>query len=80
MGGMQSGPAADGGLRPAFAAVRERLGLVLALVGLAGVGWGWTVTQMQGMDDGPWTALGAFSWFIGAGLAFAGYLALSRRG
>jgi predicted metal-binding membrane protein len=64
MSGMQSGPAADSGLRSAFAAVRERLGLVLALVGLAGVGWGWTVTQMQGMADVPWTHLGAFSWFI----------------
>ena len=22
---------------------------------------------MQGMDDGPWTALGAFGWFLGPG-------------
>ena len=53
------------GLGPAFAAVRARLGLVLALFGLAALGWWWTVGQMQGMDDGPWTSLGAFGWFLG---------------
>jgi predicted metal-binding membrane protein len=64
-GGTRSGPAAgSGGLRPAFAAVRERLGPVLALVGLAGVGWGWAAGLMQGMDEGPWTPLGGFTWFI----------------
>ena len=45
---------ADPGLRPAFAAVRARLGLVLVLFALAGVGWWWTARQMAGMDDGPW--------------------------
>jgi predicted metal-binding membrane protein len=45
--------------------VRVRLGLVLALFALAAVGWWWTVNQMQGMDDGPWTSLGAFGWFLG---------------
>ena len=58
-------PARDAGLAPAFAAVRTRLGLVLLLFALAAAGWWWTVGQMQGMDDGPWTALGALGWFVG---------------
>ncbi|HTF54007.1 MAG TPA: DUF2182 domain-containing protein [Pseudonocardia sp.] len=61
----QTRPIADSGLRPAFAAVRVRLGLVLALFGLAGIGWWWTVEQMRGMDDGPFTHLGTFAWFLG---------------
>jgi predicted metal-binding membrane protein len=59
-----SSPAAGSGLRPAFAAVRTRLGLVALLFALAGVGWWWTVGQMRGMDNGPWTGLGAFGWFL----------------
>jgi predicted metal-binding membrane protein len=55
----QAGPA------PAFAAARARLGLVAALFALAGVGWWWTVGRMRGMDDGPWTSLGSFWWFLG---------------
>jgi predicted metal-binding membrane protein len=54
-----------GGLAPAFAAVRVRLGLVAALFVLAGAGWWWTARQMQGMDAGPWTALGSLGWFLG---------------
>jgi predicted metal-binding membrane protein len=54
-----------GGLAPAFAAVRVRLGLVAALFALAGVGWWWTAQQMRGMNQGPWTALGALGWFLG---------------
>ena len=53
------------GLAPAFAAARARLGLIALLFGLAAVGWWWTVDQMRGMDDGPWTGLGTFSWFAG---------------
>ncbi|HEY1368906.1 MAG TPA: DUF2182 domain-containing protein [Gaiellaceae bacterium] len=53
------------GLSPAFGAARARLGLVLLLCALAGLGWWWTVGQMDGMDDGPWTGLGAFGWFVG---------------
>jgi predicted metal-binding membrane protein len=53
------------GLRPAFAATRAQLGLVAGLFLLAGVGWWWTADQMQGMDDGPWTGLGTFGWFVG---------------
>ena len=45
--------------------VPVRLGLVLGLFALAGAGWWWTVERMQGMDDGPWTALGTFGWFLG---------------
>jgi predicted metal-binding membrane protein len=53
------------GLAPAFAATRTRLGLVALLFVLAGVGWWWTVDQMRGMDDGPWTGLGTLGWFVG---------------
>jgi predicted metal-binding membrane protein len=57
--------AGGGGLAPAFAAVRTRIGLVVLLLAVAAVAWWWTVDQMQGMDEGPWTDLGAFGWFIG---------------
>ena len=53
------------GLAPAYAATRARLGLIALLLALAGVSWWWTLDQMQGMDDGPWTALGAPGWFLG---------------
>src|SRR5580765_8118973 len=65
MAAEQARPVAGSGLGPAFAAVRVRLGLVLTLFGLAALGWWWTVRQMRGMDDGPWTSLGAFGWFVG---------------
>ena len=58
-------PVTGSGLRPAFAAVRVRLGLVLALFALAALGWWWVVGQMRGMDDGPWSSVGAFGWFLG---------------
>lgn len=61
----RQGRTGAGGLAPAFAAVRVRLGLVLALFVLAGVGWWWTVRQMHGMDEGPWTGLGTLGWFLG---------------
>jgi predicted metal-binding membrane protein len=57
--------ATDAGLRPAFAATRAQLGLVAILFVLAAVGWWWTIRQMRGMDNGPWTALGTFGWFVG---------------
>jgi predicted metal-binding membrane protein len=57
-----------GGLAPAFAAVRSRLGLVVLLFVLAGVAWWSTAGAMQGMDDGPWTSLGTFGWFLGVWL------------
>jgi predicted metal-binding membrane protein len=53
------------GLAPALAAVRARLALVGLLFVLAASGWWLTVDQMRGMDGGPWTGLGTFSWFIG---------------
>jgi predicted metal-binding membrane protein len=56
--------AAGAGLRPAYAASRAHLGLVFALFALAGVGWWWTIRQMRGMDNGPWTDLGTFGWFL----------------
>lgn len=57
-------PSGGGGLGPALSAVRARLGLVASLFALAGVGWWWTAGQMRGMDDGPWTGLGALGWFL----------------
>jgi predicted metal-binding membrane protein len=54
-----------GGLSPAFAAARARLGLVVLLFGLAGIGWWWTADQMRGMDQGPWSGLGTAGWFLG---------------
>ena len=53
------------GLGPAFAAARTRLGLIALLFALAAIGWWWTVEQMRGMDNGPWTDLGATGWFLG---------------
>ncbi len=58
-----------GGLAPAFAAARTRLGLIALLLALAAVGWWWTVDQMHGMDGGPWTGLGALAWFAGIWVA-----------
>ena len=49
----------------ALAAVRIRLTLVVALLGLAGLGWWRTVEEMRGMDRGPWTGLGSAGWFLG---------------
>jgi len=57
--------APTGGLSPALAATRARLGLVALLFVLAGLGWWWTVDRMQGMDNGPWTDLGTLGWFLG---------------
>lgn len=56
---------AAAGLGPALAVARARLGLVALLMALAAIGWWWTSVRMQGMDDGPWTGLGAFGWFTG---------------
>ena len=61
----QAPPTGGGGLAPAFAAVRARLGLVAVLFALAGGGWWWTARQMRGMDAGPWTGLGTLGWFLG---------------
>jgi len=58
--------AGSAGLGPALKAARSRLGLVAALVAIAAAGWWWTGDRMAGMDDGPWTALGTLSWFLGA--------------
>jgi len=54
-----------GGLAPAFAAARTRLGLIVLLLALAAAGWWRTADEMQGMDGGPWTDLGTLAWFVG---------------
>jgi predicted metal-binding membrane protein len=56
---------ARAGLGPAFAAARARLGLIAVLLALAAVAWWSTADRMQGMDQGPGTALGALGWFLG---------------
>ncbi len=56
---------ASGGLALALSAVRTRLGLVALLLTVAAIGWLWTGDQMRGMDNGPWTGLGSFGWFLG---------------
>jgi predicted metal-binding membrane protein len=55
----------QGGLVPAYAAARTRLGLIALLFVLAAVGWWWTAREMQDMDGGPWTELGTAAWFLG---------------
>ena len=46
-------------------AVRTQGGLVALLLAVAAVSWWWTLGRMQGMDAGPWTALGTLGWFVG---------------
>ncbi len=42
------------------------MALVIVLFALAAVAWWSTIDRMRDMDDGPWTALGTFGWFLGA--------------
>jgi predicted metal-binding membrane protein len=60
-----AGSSAAGGLAPALAAARARLGLIALLLALAAVAWWSTAERMAGMDEGPGTALGALGWFLG---------------
>jgi predicted metal-binding membrane protein len=60
------------GLAPAYAAARARVGLVVLLFGLAAAGWLWVVGRMQGMDAGPWTALGSLGFFLGVWVVMMG--------
>jgi predicted metal-binding membrane protein len=63
-----SAPDRRAGATPALTAARAHLGLVALLFGLAAVGWWSTAARMQGMDAGPWTALGTLGWFVGVWL------------
>jgi predicted metal-binding membrane protein len=60
-----SPPERPAGATSALTAARARLGLVALLFAVAAVGWWSTAERMRGMDDGPWTALGALGWFVG---------------
>ena len=57
--------ASRGASAPALVAMRTRLGLVALLFALSGVGWWWTIREMRGMDNGPWSAMGGLGWFLG---------------
>jgi predicted metal-binding membrane protein len=45
--------------------VRTQGGLVALLLAVAAAGWWTTLERMEGMDAGPWTALGTLGWFLG---------------
>lgn len=45
--------------------LRRRQAIASALVALALAGWIATAVRMEGMDDGPGTALGGLGWFVG---------------
>jgi predicted metal-binding membrane protein len=64
IGSLQDRGSGSAGYAPAVAAARARLELVVVLLVLAGIGWWWTLDRMRGMDDGPWTGLGTFGWFL----------------
>ena len=57
--------ATTGGVAPLYAAMRTRLVLVALLFGAAATGWVSAAGEMRGMDNGPWTDLGGFGWFVG---------------
>ena len=48
-----------------FAGSRARSGVVLAVLGAAGLAWWSTAERMTGMDAGPGTDLGTLGWFVG---------------
>jgi predicted metal-binding membrane protein len=56
---------ADGRPTRPFGATRAELALIAVLIAAAGVGWWRTVDTMRGMDNGPWSSLGALGWFLG---------------
>lgn len=58
-------PRSSTGLSPTFLAARAPVGLIALLLTVAGAGWWWTVDRMRGMDNGPWSSLGALGWFLG---------------
>ncbi len=64
--------AGQGELATAFQAVRARLDLFAAVLGLAAVAWWSTIDRMTGMDAGPGTDLGALGWFLGLVVPGAG--------
>jgi hypothetical protein len=53
------------GARPVRAGRRYGVVVVVVLVAVALVAWLVTFARMDGMDDGPGTALGALPWYVG---------------
>lgn len=50
---------------PGAARLRRQQTIAFALVAVALAGWIVTAVRMEGMDDGPGTALGTLGWFVG---------------
>ncbi|HEY5693890.1 MAG TPA: DUF2182 domain-containing protein [Gaiellaceae bacterium] len=48
-----------------MSAAGTQRGLVAVLVALAAASWWSMSARMEGMDAGPWTALGTLGWFLG---------------
>ncbi len=66
--GASPGPmevAAGSAYRSPLGAMRRELGMVAALLALAGVAWCSTAERMAGMQAGPGSALGSVGWFTG---------------
>ena len=62
----QAGGARVGGVTfSPLTAMRTELGVVAALLAVAGLAWWSTADRMAGMDAGPGTALGSVGWFTG---------------
>jgi len=61
----EQGRSGAGGLGPALAAIRVRLGLVALLLVVAVIAWWSTIDRMRGMDEGFGTNPGTLGWFLG---------------
>ena len=46
-------------------AARAERFLIALLLATTALAWWWTAVRMHGMDQGPWTGLGTFGWFLG---------------
>ncbi|MCA1846236.1 MAG: DUF2182 domain-containing protein, partial [Actinobacteria bacterium] len=44
--------------------MRAQRWLVVLLLAMAAGGWWWVTKRMAGMDNGPWSDLGTFGWFV----------------
>jgi predicted metal-binding membrane protein len=49
----------------AVAGTRPQRAVVAMLLCASALAWWSSASRMRGMDNGPWTALGTFGWFVG---------------